>query len=83
MDPRPDGTVVFTPSTLYYRPDGDPPLEVAATHNVLLRGWTRPELEAALERAGFTVRDLYGTVGLVPYQAGESPDLVIVARRPS
>lgn len=83
MDPRPDGTVVFTPSTLHYRPDGDPPLEVVATRNILLHGWTRVELEDALERGGFTVRDLYGTVGPIPYQRLESSDLVIVARRPS
>lgn len=81
MDPRPDGTVIFTPSTLRYRPDGDPPLEVVATRNVLLHGWTRAELEEAFDRNGFAIRDLYGTVGPVPYQAMESPDLVIVARR--
>jgi SAM-dependent methyltransferase len=80
MTPRPDGTVVFTPSTLRYRPDGDPPLEVVATRNVLLRGWRRAELEEALADAGFGDRQIYGTVGDVAWDAAQSPDTVIVAR---
>ena len=80
MDPRPDGTVVFTPSTLRYRPDGDPPLEVVDSRNVVLRGWTRQDLDGALEAAGFLRRDTYGTVATVPFDARASHDLVIVAR---
>jgi SAM-dependent methyltransferase len=80
MTPRPDGTVVFTPSTLRYRPDGDPPLEVVATRNVQLRGWRRRELEEALEAGGFPRRDVFGTVGDVPFDPSQSPDTVIVAR---
>ncbi len=80
MTPRPDGTVVFTPSTLRYRPDGDPPLEVVATRSIELTGWRRPELEGALEAAGFARREIFGTVGDVPFDPEQSPDLVIVAR---
>jgi glycine/sarcosine N-methyltransferase len=80
MTPAPDGTVVFTPSTLRYRPDGDPPLEVVATRNVLLKGWRRAELEGALAEAGFADRQVFGTVGDVPWDATQSPDTVIVAR---
>lgn len=80
MTPRPDGSVVFTPSTLRYRPDGDPPLEVVSTRNVLLRGWRRGELEEALVQAGFADRQVFGTVGDVPWDAARSPDTVIVAR---
>jgi len=80
MTPRPDGMVVFTPSTLRYRPDGDPPLEVVATRNVLLRGWRRAELEETLHVAGFASREVYGTVGDVPWDRALSPDTVIVAR---
>ena len=80
MTPRPDGTIVFTPSTLRYRPDGDPALEVVATRNVELTGWRRPDLESALEAAGFTRREVFGTVGDVPFDPERSPDLVIVAR---
>ncbi len=80
MTPREDGTVVFTPSTLRYRPSADPPLEVVATRNVELRGWRHAQLEEAFEAAGFRDRTLYGTVGPAPYAPLESPDLVIVAR---
>lgn len=80
MTPRPDGTVVFTPSTLRYRPAGEPPLEVVATRNVELTGWRRGEIERALGAAGFGSLDLYGTVGDVPFDPAASPDLVVVAR---
>ncbi len=80
MTPREDGTVIFTPSTLRYRPDADPPLEVVSSRNVELRGWRRPELEEALEAAAFHERTSYGTVGNARYAPLDSPDLVIVAR---
>ena len=80
MTPQPDGTVVFTPSTLRYRPNGDPPLEVVATKNVELKGWRRREIEEALEASGFASREVFGTVGDVPFDAAQSPDTVIVAR---
>ena len=79
MTPHEDGSLVFTPCTLRYRPNADPPLEVVSARNVPLRGWRRPELEALLESAGFARRALYGTVADVPYSAKESSDLVIVA----
>lgn len=80
MTPRPDGTVVFTPSTLRYRPDADPPLEVVASRNVPLTGWRRRDLEDVLEAGGFTHRDVFGTVAEVPFDPARSPDVVIVAR---
>lgn len=80
MTPRPDGSVIFTPSTLRYRPDGEPALEVIATRNVELTGWRRPDLERALAAAGFGRREVFGTVGDVPFDPERSPDLVIVAR---
>jgi len=79
MDLRQDGTVVFTPSTLRYRPDADPPLEVVSSKSVTLHGWTRSELDAALADNEFASREHFGTVADVPYEA-DSPDLVIVAR---
>lgn len=80
MDPRPDGSVLFNPSTLRYRPGEDPPLAVLASKNVELRGWRRAELERILEAAGFRQRELYGGMQGEPYLPQESPDLVIVAR---
>jgi hypothetical protein len=71
---------VFTPTTLRYRPDGDPPVEVVSARNVQLKGWRRRELEDALGAAGFTRREIFGTVGDVPFDPAQSPDIVIVAR---
>lgn len=75
-----DGSVTFTPSLLRYRKDGDPALEVITSHNVPLRGWKRAEMEAALDAAGFTARELFGTMGQAPYADHDSTDLVVVAR---
>jgi SAM-dependent methyltransferase len=81
MTPLPGGRVVFTPSTLRYRPNADPPLEVVSSKNVNLKGWRRGELEEALEASGFRDRQVFGTVGDVPFDSAGSPDTVIVARR--
>jgi hypothetical protein len=80
MTHNPDGSVVFTPSLLRYRKDGDPALEVITSHNVLLHGWKREEMESALASAGFAARKLYGTMADLPYADHDSTDLVIVAR---
>ncbi len=81
MTHKPDGEVIFTPALLRYRPDGNPPLEVVTSHNVPLHGWTRPELEDALEAAGFRARHVYGTMAETPYDPCESSDVVIVCRQ--
>ena len=80
MTPTADGGIIFTPSTLRYRPHAEPPLEVVSTRNVSLRAWQRGELETRLRAAGFSSIDAYGTVGDVPYVAMESSDVVLVAR---
>jgi SAM-dependent methyltransferase len=80
MTHHPDGRVTFTPSLLRYCQDGDPALEVITSHNVELHGWKRPEMESALEAAGFTARQLYGTMADTPYVPHDSTDLVVVAR---
>jgi glycine/sarcosine N-methyltransferase len=81
MDPRPDGrTVIFCPSTLRYRRDADPPLEIASTRRVVLRGWRRPEIEEVLNQAGFKDRRALGGYDRSAYDPMESPDLVLVAR---
>jgi SAM-dependent methyltransferase len=80
MDPLPDGSVWFNPTTLRYRPGEEPPVEVVATRNVRLRGWRRREVEAALGAAGFVDRQLFGGMRREPYDAATSADLVVVAR---
>jgi len=83
MEPRADGTVLFNPTTLRWRPGSEPPVEVVASRNVLLRGYRRVELEAALGRAGFAVEGVFGGMAREAWVEDESPDTVVVARRGS
>ncbi len=79
MEVEDDGRVLFFPTTLRFRPDADPPVTVAASKRVELRGWRLAELEAAFDDAGFSERRLYGTVEREPFEPLESRDLIIVA----
>jgi len=81
MDPRPDGTVLFNPTTLRWRPGEEPPIEVVTGKNVLLKGWRRAELEAALGAAGFRVEEVFGGMRREAWDAGTSSDTVVLARR--
>lgn len=83
MDPREDGTVLFTPTTLVWRPDEDPPVAVVSTHNVRLRGYRRADLEAALAEAGFDVETVAGGMEREAWISDQSPDTVLVARSTS
>jgi glycine/sarcosine N-methyltransferase len=80
MTHKPGGDVVFTPALLRYRPDGNPPLEVVTSHNVPLHGWVHGDLDEALADAGFSDRQLFGTMAEIPYDPCESTDVVIVSR---
>jgi SAM-dependent methyltransferase len=80
MDPRPDGRIVFSPTVLRYRPDAEPSVVLEQSERVELRGWTRGEVESALGEAGFGTREVFGSMEFGAYQAGESQDLVVVAR---
>ena len=81
MEPRADGTVLFNPTTLRWRPGVEPPVEIAAARNVLLRGYRRAELEAALNRAAFRVDGIFGGMAREAWKEDESPDTVLVVRR--
>lgn len=83
MTPRPDGTVIFNPSTLRYRPDGDPPLAVDHARRVVLRGWRRAEIETALGEAGFEGFVAWGSFGKDPFEPRESRDLLLCAQLPA
>ena len=76
MTPQPDGTLIFTPATLRYRPGMEPPLELISAQNVQLRGWRRAELEGPLRAAGFHVRETFGTMTGDPWRP-EASDLVL------
>lgn len=79
MEPRDDGTMLFFPSTLRWRPDEDPPLEVVASKRVRLRAWMPDEIEAGLAGAGFADRRRLGGFDESPFEPAESRDLLVVA----
>lgn len=81
MDPRPDGSVVFNPTTLRWRPGEEPPVEVVTGKNVILKAWRRVELEAALAAAGFRIDDVFGGMKRETWDAATSSDTVVLARR--
>ena len=81
MDPRPDGTVVFNPTTLRYRPLGEPPVEVVSAKSVLLRGWREGELSGLAEAAGLPVAGRFGGMRHEPYERLGSSDTVLLLRR--
>jgi SAM-dependent methyltransferase len=80
MDPRPGGDLVFSPVVLRYRPDGDPMVAVEGSERVEVHGWTRPEVDALLEKTGFERREYFGSVTFAPFSPMESADLVALAR---
>lgn len=80
MELRDDGSVVFCPTSLRFRPDRENPVEVVSSRRVPLRGWRRGEVEEMLDTAGFPDREVFGNVEREPYVAEESRDLVLVAR---
>lgn len=75
-----DGTVLFCPTTLSFRPGDEAPVEVVSSRRVRLRGWRRRELEEVLEEAGFVRREAFGGFDREPYEAELSRDLLLVAR---
>ena len=80
MEPHPDGSVTFFPSTLRLLPEEDPPLRVQASKRVDLSGWRRDELDEALAAAGFGEREFLGSFAGEPFEPASSADLLIVAR---
>ncbi len=74
------GRLTFTPTHLRYRPGSACPVEVVAAHDVPLRGWRRAELEGLLEKSGFRVEEVLGTMTGETWTLTSS-DLVILARR--
>lgn len=81
MEPRPDGTVLFNPTTLRWRPGAEPPVEIVTGKNVLLKGWRRAELEESLSAAGFRVEAVFGGMRRETWDGVSSSDTVVLARR--
>ena len=74
------GRVLFFPTTLKLQPEADPPVTVAASKRVELRGWRLAELANALGEAGFSERQLFGAFDRSPFEPRNSRDLIVVAR---
>lgn len=81
MEDAGGGYVRFCPTTLTYRPDNDPPVEVAQSRVVMVRGWKRPEMTLFLEESGFELDSVWGNMERGHYDPQASPDLVILARK--
>jgi SAM-dependent methyltransferase len=75
-----ESELLFFPTTLHMPPDAAEPTVLRA-RGVRMHAWNATTLPAAMQRAGFADFELYGSVGMTPYDARESPDLIICARR--
>ncbi len=80
MTVQEDGMILFTPTSLRFRSQDDKPVEVVASRRVRVRGWRRDEILKHLDAAGFPRHEVFGGMRWEPWEALESPDLVVVAR---
>lgn len=78
MSPADDGRVLFFPATLELDPEADEPITVTTSRRVELRAWSRADLGAALDDAGFDV-ELHGDMTGGAFLLEDSSDLVVVA----
>jgi len=81
FDLREGGRVLFFPTTLQFRPDGDPALEIVRLRRIEHRAWTRKEIIPLLEEAGFEEVEVLGNMEGGAFDALESQDLVVLARK--
>lgn len=81
MTPDGDRHILFHPTTLHLRPGAERPVELTATKEVRLRAWTRAEIEAPFEGAGFECAATFGDMTGGAYEPLDSSDLVVVAVR--
>ncbi len=79
LEPRDDGIVAHTTSTLRHRPTQKPIMEVVDTRATLLRGWKREELEILLDVGRLTPREVFGDMTGSPYDPETSLELVMIA----
>lgn len=80
MELHDDGTVIFCPTSLRFRPQDDEPVKVVSSRKVKLHGWRRDELEDLLGEAGFEHREVFGGFRRETYDPLRSRDVVLVAR---
>ncbi len=73
------GHVRFFPTTLRVQAGREPPVEIHATREVVLRAWVWPELERELAAAGFRDFQLFGDMRRAPFDPERSQDLIFIA----
>jgi hypothetical protein len=76
-----DGTVLFSPTTLRWRADHDPPVEVKWAKTVRLQAWSDDQLTAVAARHDFEVVEGFGTVNRDAFDPIESHDLFLQLQR--
>lgn len=81
MELRPDGSVVFMPTTLRQTPAADPPLTILSSRRVEIRGWRHADVVSALGEAGFERAEAWGSFARDPFEGTESRDLIVTAWR--
>ncbi len=79
VEPREDGIVTHTTSTLRHQPRGEVMMDVVATQANQLRGWKRSELETMLDVARFSPKAVFGDRSGSSYDPSVSPELVMIA----
>lgn len=80
MELHADRRVTFMPTILRMRPDREPSMELIASQRVEIRGWRAAELVTAFRTAGFETTELFGSYQGAAFEAGESRDVIFVAR---
>ena len=81
MEPLEDGRVRFCPTTLKYRPQEDPPVQVVRSRITELRGWRQEDLSPLLQEAGFSILSIHGDLAGGPFEPWISQDLILVAQK--
>ncbi|MBI4880831.1 MAG: class I SAM-dependent methyltransferase [Planctomycetes bacterium] len=79
MSKAQEGHVRFFPTTLRVRAGREPPVEIHAAREVVLRAWLWPELERLLGETGFGAFQLFGDMRRAPFDPQRSQDLIFTA----
>ncbi|GAB4253129.1 MAG: hypothetical protein Kow00109_28790 [Acidobacteriota bacterium] len=74
--------VLFVPASLLLDYEAETPLSVVHAQVVRLRTWRLEELAAVFSRSGLAVEAVYGSFARESFSAEESPDLIVIARKP-
>lgn len=80
MELRPNGQVIFMPSTLKLRSDREPPLELLMSQRVEVRGWRHADLKRAFRDNGFSSLETFGAFDGSKFERTESRDVIFLAR---